>query len=206
VETAAKHGNAEVELGKLAAERAQSADVKQFAQMMIRDHSKANDELKQVASRENMSVSTPAMDQKHQQLMTKLRTLRGAEFDREYMRAMVDGHKEAQSLLGDRADRGGNNARNQRGTGATGTSGSAAAGGSTQLDTAVNQWASKTLPTVEQHLQRAEQIHSKLEGGNANQRNTTGGNTRTGGGSTNQPAGRDNTNPSGGTTSPSQGR
>jgi putative membrane protein len=156
VETAAMGGHAEVELGKLAAERAQSQDVKQFAQMMITDHTKANDELKQAASRQHVDVPAPKLDQKHQQLMTKLRGLRGAEFDREYMRAMVDGHKEMKSLLEDRADRGGNTtARTDNRSGATGTSGSSTA--------AVNQWASKTLPSVEKHLQRAEQINATLE-------------------------------------------
>lgn len=169
IEQAAMGGHAEVELGKLAAERAQSPDVKQFAEMMVRDHTKANEELKQAAARENVTLPAPKLDEKHQELMTKLRGLQGAEFDREYMRAMVDGHEDMKDLLDDRADRGGSaTARNDR-PGVTGTSGSTAAAAD-----AVNQWASKTLPSVEQHLQRAEQISSKLQDGGANQRGTTG--------------------------------
>lgn len=165
IERAAMGGHAEVELGKLAAERAQSPEVKQFAEMMVRDHTKANEELKQAAARENVTLPAPKLDEDHQELMTKLRGLQGAEFDREYMRAMVDGHEDMKDLLDDRADRGGAVARDDR-PGVTGTSGSTAS--------AVNQWASKTLPSVEQHLQRAEQIASNLQDGGANQRGTTG--------------------------------
>ena len=157
VETAAMGGHAEVELGKLAEERAESADVKQFAEMMIRDHSKANEELERAASQSHLDVPAPRLDGKHEQLMTKLRGLRGAAFDREYMAAMVNGHKEMKSLLADRADRRRNAAARTDRPGATGTSGS--------MDSAaVDQWASKALPSVEKHLQRAEQIHARLEG------------------------------------------
>jgi predicted outer membrane protein len=83
----------------------------------------------------------------------RLSQLRGAEFDREYMKAMVEGHEKVKSMLTDRAksDRGA--VSRNRATGTTGTTGD-----STQLDTAVNQWASKSLPTVEQHLEKAKQI------------------------------------------------
>ena len=106
------------------------------------------------------NVDTPKeMDQKHQQLMTKLRGLRGAEFDREYVKAMVDGHREVKSMLAARAGEPGGEARsNNIGSRATGTSGRS----NSPLDTAVNQWATKALPTVEQHLDRAEQIHASL--------------------------------------------
>jgi putative membrane protein len=148
-EKAAYAGNAEVKLGQLAAERAQSPAVKEFAQMMVRDHSKAGSELKQAVSKHDVQAPT-GLDAEHQTLFDRLNQLRGAEFDREYMKAMVDGHEKVKSMLNDRvrADRGAVS-RNRT----TGTSGD-----STQLDQAVNQWASKSLPTVEQHLQKAMQI------------------------------------------------
>ena len=150
VEMAGMHGTAEVQLGQLASERGQSADVKQYGQMMVKDHTKANDELKQAASAENLQV--PArIDEKHQELAQRLSTLQGAEFDREYIQAMVDGHEEMRDMLTDRTRDAGN------------TADKAAAQG-----TAVNQWALKTLPAVEQHLQKAQQIQEKL-----NNRNTT---------------------------------
>ncbi len=159
-QTAVMTSHAEVELGKLASERAQSQDVKQFAQMMIRDHTRSGNELEQAVRQHDVTTSKE-MDQKHQQLLTKLRALRGAEFDREYMKAMVDGHREVKSMLEKRAGESRTAAnRNNTGNRATGTSGSS----NSQLDTAVNQWATKALPTVEQHLDRAEQLHASLQG------------------------------------------
>jgi len=174
--------HAEVEMAQLALQRAQSAEVKQFAQMMIRDHTKAGNELKQAVSRHNVTV-TAHMDDKHQSVMDRLKTLRGAEFDREYMNAMVEGHQDAKNLISSRADATGTAGSTTNRTGTTGmdnrtgtTTGTTGAdrnrGGTTgtaqdhnqALDTAVSQWASKTLPTVEQHLQRAQQIRDKVSG------------------------------------------
>ena len=76
-------GMAEVQLGKLATERAASADVKAFGQMMVTDHSKAGDDLKQVASQ--LKVQPPTqLDPKHRDLAERLSKLQGAAFDREY--------------------------------------------------------------------------------------------------------------------------
>ena len=170
VEKAAIANTAEIRLGELASERAQSADVKAFAQMMVKDHTRANNELEQAVSGQNIEVSNVQLDQKHQQLLSKLRGLQGAEFDREYMKAMVEGHEEVRDMLQSRSDArstraagstADQEARTHGGTnptGATGTTGTGAAA----MDTKVNQWAMKTLPAVEQHLQRAEQIESKL--------------------------------------------
>jgi predicted outer membrane protein len=167
-EHAAMSGNAEVELGQLATQRAQNAQVKEFGQMMVRDHSKSGAELKQALS--THSVAAPSgIDPEHRQLKDRLSSLSGAEFDREYMKAMVEGHKEMQGMLKGRANQqaartpaAGSTAKdNPTGTSGARTTG-AAAGNSAPLDMAVNQWASKTLPAVEQHLQKAEQIYSKV--------------------------------------------
>jgi putative membrane protein len=184
VSQAAEAGRAEVELGQLAAERAQSNDVKQFAQMMIRDHSKANDEMKQRVA--GHDVKMPAqLSEKHQMLMTRLRTLRGAEFDREYMAAMVEGHQEAVNLLEGRARNTQPRAPSSQGQSPrseTGAPGATGTGGTAQLDTAVDQWAAKNLPVVQQHLKQAQQIHSQLQSGGSNERggSTTGGSPRPG--------------------------
>lgn len=151
VEHAAMAGNAEVELGQLASQRAQSPQVKEFAQMMVRDHSAAGAELKQAVRTHEIETPT-GLDAEHRQLKDRLSSLSGADFDREYMKAMVDGHKEVKSLLEDRTG-GAHDARAPQPTGTTGSS---------QLDTAVTQWASKALPTVSEHLQKAEQIYAKV--------------------------------------------
>jgi putative membrane protein len=89
---------AEVQLGKMASEKASNSDVKAFGQMMVKDHTEANSELKQIAMR--MNIQTPAqIDQKHKDLSDKLSKLSGAEFDREYINAMVMGHEEVLGKL-----------------------------------------------------------------------------------------------------------
>jgi len=138
-------GLAEVELGKLASERAMDADVKAFAQMMVRDHSRADDELSKIASQLNIQMPTQ-LDPVHRELVDRLSKLKG-EFDREYMAAMVKGHEDVAGLLRSftSADR------------PIGTSGRA------RGEQALMEWAMKTMPTVERHLERARQIQQKLK-------------------------------------------
>ena len=138
-------GLAEVELGKLASERAMDADVKAFAQMMVRDHSRADDELSKIASQLNIQMPTQ-LDPVHRELVDRLSKLKG-EFDREYMAAMVKGHEDVAGLLRSftSADR------------PIGTSGRA------RGEQALMEWAVKTMPTVERHLERARQIQQKLK-------------------------------------------
>jgi putative membrane protein len=87
-------GLAEVNLSRLAIERAQRTEVKDFAQQMIRDHSKANAELLKLADSKNL---TPArqMDSRHEALLTDLSRLKGDDFDRAYLKAMAQDHAEA---------------------------------------------------------------------------------------------------------------
>ena len=157
VEKMAQAGIAEVKLGQLAAERATNAQVKQFGRRMAADHEKANSELKQIASK--MAVQMPAeTDAKHQELYDRLSKLKGAAFDREYMKAMVDGHQDVAQELERRTD---NSTR--PGDRSVGTSGDAS-----QSQASLNAWASKTLPDVRQHLDQAKQIESKISSAPAN--------------------------------------
>ena len=153
VEHMSADGIAEVRLGQLAAQRASNAEVKKFAQRMVADHSKANDELKPIAAKLNAELPT-AMDDEHQDLHDKLSKMSGAEFDREYMNAMVEGHEDVANQL----ERKANDRVGDRGVGTTGTAKGAAA----DTDAAVTAWASKTLPAVRQHLESAKQIQQKL--------------------------------------------
>jgi predicted outer membrane protein len=172
-------GMAEVQLGKLATEKAANADVKAFGQMMVKDHSQANDELKQVASK--LNVQLPAqLDEKHRDLAERLSKLQGAEFDREYINAMVEGHQEVAGKLRTRAGNQqtsnapstGNRAGSGGASGAAGTqtTGSSSAGANSQAvgtsggneEQALTQWAAKTLPAVQQHLERARELDQKL--------------------------------------------
>lgn len=92
VEEAAISGLMEVELGKYVEANATNPRVKNFASMMVRDHTKANEELKTIAAQKNITVPT-MLDEKHMDKMNKLKEKRGAELDKEYMDEMVDDHE-----------------------------------------------------------------------------------------------------------------
>src|SRR5205814_6248381 len=81
---AATGGMAEVELGRLAAQKGQSADVKKFGQRMVDDHSKAKDELKQLATRKGVTLPADLTSEQKSE-KDKLSKLSGAAFDKEYM-------------------------------------------------------------------------------------------------------------------------
>jgi putative membrane protein len=136
VQDLAAGGVAEVELGELAQQKAVSPEVKQFAQMMVRDHTKANSELKQIAGQENIQLSAE-LDDKHRDVRERLSKLSGREFDREYMKAMVEDHEEAIDKLESLAD--------------------------DDDKPRLKQFASNTLQTVRQHQERAKSIQEQLD-------------------------------------------
>jgi predicted outer membrane protein len=161
-------GLAEVQLGKMATERAPSPDVKLFGQMMVNDHSRANTELTRIATQ--FGITPPReLDAKHKELADKLSKLKGPEFDREYMNAMVDGHEEvAKKLRAKAGDRLTSNTPASRETPAAGAprGGDAKAGEvgtSGKGEQALSEWAAKTLRTVEKHLERAKELQAKVK-------------------------------------------
>ena len=138
-------GLAEVQLGKLAAERGSNPDVKAFGQMMVKDHTQAANELKPIAA--ELKVQQPAqLDQKHKDLSDKLSKLQGNEFDREYINAMVSGHEEVAAKVRARVEH------------KTASPDAAAGSGEQKL----TQWATMVLPTVQKHLERAREIQKKV--------------------------------------------
>src|SRR5262249_23891291 len=132
VQEAAVGGLAEVELGRLAVQKAKDDRVRQFGQKMIDDHSKANDQLKQAASQEGLTVPT-AIDEKHKLTMNKLEKLSGAQFDSAYAKEMVKDHREDVKLFEKQASAG---------------------------SSSVQKFAAETLPTLKNHLQMAEALGS----------------------------------------------
>jgi putative membrane protein len=139
-----KRGAAEVELGKLAVARTQNRSVKRFAQMMVLDHTNGGNELEQAVVLLGGTVSAELPDQS-EELLDKLKTLRGAEFDRTYMAAMVDAHQEMRGLVSGRL----NDAKRMTGS-------------KSALETAVDQWAENVLPKVERHLAMAQELSDSL--------------------------------------------
>lgn len=161
IEDAAKGEMAEVQFGQLAAQKAQSADVKQFGQRMADDHAKANDQLKQLATSKGVELPTdidPSAKREHD----RLSKLSGAAFDREYMNRMVSEHKKEVKGFGNESKSG--------------------------KDADVKQFAASTLPTFEQHLQLAQQtaatVRTASRGSNTTKTSTTGSSAMTPGGTT----------------------
>jgi putative membrane protein len=89
VKQAAEGGIAEVELGKLATEKASSPEVKKFGQRMVDDHTKAGDQLKEIASSKGIQVPDSA---KGEMTKEQLSELSGEQFDKAYMSDMVKDH------------------------------------------------------------------------------------------------------------------
>ena len=90
---AASGGMMEVQLGELAQQKAHSQRVKDFGAMMVRDHSKANDELKSLSGMKSITLP-PAPGEDHMKHIRDLSKKSGKEFDKDYMKMMVDDHKE----------------------------------------------------------------------------------------------------------------
>jgi len=135
VTKAAQGGMAEVELGKLAAEKASSDTVKKFGQRMADDHSKANDELKKLAESKNITLpSTIGPEEKA--LRDRLSKLSGAAFDQAYMKAMVNDHVKDVNEFKMESKSG--------------------------KDPELKAWAAKTLPTLEEHLKMARDANGAV--------------------------------------------
>jgi putative membrane protein len=132
---AAQGGMTEVELGRLALQRAADSSVRDFGQRMVTDHTAANAELKSIATRKNIQLPTEVTsDQKS--MIEKLAKLSGAEFDKEYMSDMVKDHE---------AD-----VKDFQTQGNEGT------------DPDVKAFAAKTLPILQKHLQMARDAAKKV--------------------------------------------
>jgi putative membrane protein len=132
---AAPGGMAEVELGKMAASKAQNAEVKAFGQKMVDDHSKAGEELKQLAAQKKVTLP-PDVLPAHKQLMEKLSKLSGAEFDKEYVAAMVEAHEKDVAAFENVSK--------------------------TAADADVKAFATKTLPTLKMHLEMIKAMADKM--------------------------------------------
>lgn len=128
---AAEGGKAEVELGQLALQKASDEKVKQFAQRMVDDHTKANEQLQQVAQKENIALPTQ-IDPEAQRAKERLSKLSGQEFDRAYMRFQLKDHQKDVAEFKREASSG--------------------------KDPEVKNFAQSTLPTLEEHLKLAQQI------------------------------------------------
>lgn len=134
---AAAGGMAEVDLGRLAQQKAHSAEVKEFARQMVDDHSKANMQLGGLASSANIPLSSEP-DPDHKALRADLDKAGGAEFDALYMRGQLVDHQKTVLLFQWELAFG--------------------------QDADLQRFVADTLPTVLQHLQMAQNIMVKISG------------------------------------------
>lgn len=128
---AAMGGMKEVAMGRLAVERGMSEDVKKFGQQLIDDHTKANDELMQIAQAKGMTLPT-TLDAKHQMMVDKMSKMSGAAFDKAFKQEAVKDHKKDVALFQKEADKG--------------------------MDAELKAFAATTLPTLKEHLGHAQEM------------------------------------------------
>lgn len=132
----AAEGNlAEVEMGRIALQRAVSTDVKVFGQLMIDDHSIANAQLMQLADAKNIAL--PSQPNLNQRMMAdRLQGRTGADFDQAYMCAMIDDHQKDIKAYENEVNKG--------------------------TDPDVVAYACNTLPTLREHLALAQQVAASV--------------------------------------------
>jgi putative membrane protein len=163
---------AEIEAGKMAAKKAQNPRVKEFANMMVKDHSEALAKIRPLPGGDSSGVKP---DGKHQQAAERLAKLTGAEFDREYMDEMVNGHREALMFFERHSH--GQPAPIGRSGSTSGTprasephvdqKADAHAPTGAEYNPEFSKVAAELVPTVRRHLEMAEQIQQELQSGNS---------------------------------------
>jgi putative membrane protein len=132
---AAEAGVAEVELGELASKQGSAPWVKEFGRMMVTDHSRANEELKELAKQKNITLPVN-LCQGCQAKFDSLNALKGSAFDRAYVEMMVRDHKDAVSLFTNESTVG--------------------------QDAELKKWAGEKLQTLKHHLTMSEDMKKKM--------------------------------------------
>jgi len=135
VSKAATGGTAEVELGRVATQRAVRPSVRSFAERMVADHGRANAELAAFARRKGLEVPT-ALEPSQQAMRDRLSGLSGPDFDRAYMSEIVRDHTEDIALFERAAE--------------------------ISSDPDLKAWAARSLPMLRDHLALARQVNSEV--------------------------------------------
>jgi putative membrane protein len=131
----------EIQSSELAKDRAQSAEVKSFAQQMVTDHAKLGEEFRSTLQSANISPPPEQPDARQKAALLKLQKAKGPAFDRAYLSAQLAGHKQAVALLRKQA-------RSSRAP-------------------QFKEFAQKALPTIEQHLSELTDLTSRAVAGKA---------------------------------------
>jgi putative membrane protein len=131
VTKAANSNMFEIQSSQLAEKKSKNQDIKQLAQMLVADHKKLGSQFKSVV-KESKAKAPQTLDADAANKLSQLKTAAGTDFDRVYLQDQLDGHQEAVDLFTAYSENGDN--------------------------PALKSWASKTLPTLKEHLQKAEAI------------------------------------------------
>jgi putative membrane protein len=165
---------AEVELSRMALEKAASPDIKSFAQRVIDDHGAAGTKLKGVVS--GQPIEWPAqLDDKHRKIADELAKEQGGDFDRDYMKAMVYGHQDLAAKLESRLDL--QSLADWKTAAAARTQSPALPEpkvalndvtirpdkSDSELTMKINQWAAETYPVTQKHLDTARTLRKATE-------------------------------------------
>ena len=134
--SAAEGGMLEVQLAQLALTKATSPKVKEFAQSMVDDHSKTNEELKSLAQSKNITLPS-ALSEEKQKDYDKLAEKSGEEFDKAYSEFMVKDHKDDVDKFKKAAEK--------------------------AEDGDIKSWAAAKVPVLEHHLSMAESLEDAVE-------------------------------------------
>jgi putative membrane protein len=142
---AAQGGLAEIQLGKLAADRGSNTAVKAFGERMVAQHGAAADQLKAAAQQGNVALPTTA-SLKDQQMYDRLARLHGSDFDRAYADDMVQDHEKDLNEFQNEADNGKNSS--------------------------MRAFAAQTVPMIQQHLNQAREMQKAVSQTTSNRRVT----------------------------------
>ena len=137
IDQAAVNNMFEIESSQLALEQAQNEDVQQFAEQMVEDHQAVGDDLEQITN--ELGVQPPQdLDEQHQQKLEQLQQASGEQFDSQYIQGQVEAHQQAVDLYQQYSEQG-------------------------QVQQ-LTQFAQDTLPILESHLERAQELEQQMMG------------------------------------------
>jgi len=134
VKKASQDGLTEVALGKIALQKTKDENIRSFANRMVQDHGKANEELMSIAQSKNLEAPAK-LDPMHQKMVTELSAKSGAEFDAAYASHMAMDHSKAVALFQN---------------------------GASLPDADLAAFAKKTLSTLQDHKTQADSLHAKM--------------------------------------------
>ena len=129
----------EIELGNLAQQKSQNADVKALGKMMVDEHTKSSAETKALAAKKNIALPT-ALPENGQEAHQDLNDKTGADFDKAYADMMVDSHEKTI----DKMEKASENAKDEE----------------------IRMWAANMLPVLRKHLDHAKMVKEKVDAAN----------------------------------------